>query len=150
MTLVDDADESADEPIRLADEPTTAEPIRIPRLEEQLQVSTRTVETGRVTLTKTVQETLETVTIPLQQEGYTVERIVINQYVEQPPAPRQEGETTIYPVLKEVLVVQKRLLLVEEVRVSRQQTQTEKTRTIPLRRETITVERTSSNPERPA
>ena len=150
MNRVDDTDEPADEPIRLGDEPTASELIRIPRLEEQLQVSTRTVETGRVTLTKTVQETPETVTIPLQQEGYIIERIVVNQYVEQPPAPRQEGETTIYPVLKEVLVVQKRLLLVEEIRVSRQQTQTQETQTIPLRRETITIERTPANPERPA
>lgn len=136
--------------VQATDTTTESETIRIPRLEEQLQVSTQRVETGRVTLTKTVQETQETVAIPLHQEQYVIERMSINQYVDEPPAPRQEGETTIYPVLNEVLVVQKRLLLVEEVRVTRQQTQTEETQTIPLRRETITVERTSINPERPA
>jgi len=150
MNQIDTADSSADEPSRPAGQPTGPELIRMPRLEEQLLVSTQRVETGRVTLTKTVQETQETVTIPLQQEAYTVERIVVNQYVEQPPDPRQEGETTIYPVLKEVLVVEKRLLLVEEIRVTRQRSQTEETQTIRLRREDITVERTPANPERPA
>lgn len=150
MAPLDEADPVADGPTRPADDATAAETIRIPRLEEQLQVGTQTVETGRVTLAKTVHETEETVTIPLLQEQYVVERTAINQYVEEPPAPRQEGETIIYPVLKEVLVVQKRLFLVEEIRVTHQQTQTQETQTVRLRREDITVERRSSNSERPA
>ena len=123
--------------------------VRIPITEEQLQVSRQTVETGRVRLAKTVHETDETVTVPLLHETYTVERIALNQYVDEPPATRQEGETTIYPVVNEVLVVQKRLVLIEEIRVTRLQAQVEDTQTMPLRREEITVERTPINPERP-
>ena len=130
----------------LTTESASSETLRIPLIEEQLQVTTQLVETGRVRLIKTVQETDETVTTPLLSEDYIVERTALNQYVDEPPAPRQDGETMIYPVLKEVLVVQKRLLLVEEIRVTRQQTQTQDTQTVRLRREEITVERTPAPP----
>ena len=128
----------------------SSEPMRIALMEEQLHITTRPVETGQVTLIKTVHETDETVTVPLLREEYNVERRAINQYVDELPITRQEGQTTIYPVVKEVLVVQKRLLLVEEIRVTHQQTQVEETQTVRLRREDLTVERTTNNPERPA
>ncbi|AUD06831.1 YsnF/AvaK domain-containing protein [Spirosoma pollinicola] len=123
---------------------------RIPLLEERLQVTTQLVETGRVRLRKTVHQTDETVTIPLLSEGYIVERTAINAYVDELPATRQEGQTTIYPVVKEVLVVQKRLLLIEEIWVTSQQTQIQDTQTVRLRREEMTVERTPATSERPA
>ena len=134
----------------LTTDSASSETVRISLIEEQLQVTTQLVETGRVRLRKTVHETDETVTIPLLSEGYIVERTAINQYVDEPPVTRQEGETVIYPVLKKVLVVQKRLLLIEEIRVTRQQTQTQDTQTVRLCREEMTVERTPATPERPA
>ena len=134
----------------LTTDSASSETVRIPLIEEQLQVTTQLVETSRVRLRKTVHETDETVTIPLLSEGYIVERTALNQYVDEPPATRQEGEPVIYPVLKEILVVQKRLLLIEEIRLTRQQTQTQDTQTVRLRREEMTVERTPATPERPA
>ena len=53
----------------------------------------------------------------------------------------RRGDTTIYPVLREVLVVEKRLKLVEEVRVTRKQTTNHVQERVRLRREEITVER---------
>lgn len=147
MSPVDDVfDGLTDSSVRSAIDTLPFETIRIPRIEEQIAISTQTVETGRVTLTKTVHQAQETVTVPLTQEQYIVERTVVNQYVDEPPAPRQEGNSMIYPVLREVLVIEKKLLLVEEVRVSCQQTQTEDTQTVLLRRESITVERTPPAP----
>jgi stress response protein YsnF len=52
---------------------------------------------------------------------------------------RQEGETTIIPVVEEV--VEKRLKLAEEVRVTKQQTTKHEPQAIPLRRQTVVVER---------
>ncbi|MVM32467.1 DUF2382 domain-containing protein [Spirosoma sp. HMF4905] len=129
--------------------PDSGAPTHMARIAEQLHVSTQPIETGRVTLTKTVHETEETVTIPLLREEYTVERVARDEYVDELPVPRQEGHTTIYPVVKEVLVVQKRLLLIEEIRVTRQQTQTRESQTVILRQEDIVVERTPINSERP-
>lgn len=139
-------------PVFVPSESSSTERMTIPRIEEQLQVGKQTLETGRVKLTKTVHETGETVAIPLLREEYTVERLALHQYVDEVPFTRQEGETTIYSVVNEVLVVQKRLLLVEEIRVTRQQTQHDETQTVPLRREEITIERTATipPPERPA
>ena len=88
------------------------------------------------------------VDLPLLHEEIAVERVPFEQYVDDVPPTRQEGNTTIYPVVKEVLVVQKRLVLVEEIRVTRQQTQVQDTQTVRLRREEITVERTPNDPER--
>ena len=149
MNPLDEFSQFRNDPFLSTTDPASPEIVRIPLVEEQLQVGTQTIETGRVTLTKTVHETQETVTIPLLREEYIVERMPLNQYVDEVPTTRQEGETTIYPVVKEVLVFQKRLLLVEEIRVTYQQTQVEESQTVRLRREDITVERTPLNPERP-
>lgn len=122
----------------------------IPLLEEQLHVDKQLVETGRVRLTKTIQEEPQTVQIPLTSETVEIERVSLNQYVDEPPPMRQEGETTIYPVLKEVLVVEKRLMLVEEIRVTRRQRETQQTLSVLLRREDVHIERIDATSERPA
>ena len=126
------------------------ESVVIPLLEEQLHVEKQLVETGRVRITKTVLEEPQTVQIPLTSETVEIERVSLNQYVDEPPLTRQEGETTIYPVLKEVLVVEKRLMLIEEIRVTRRQSQTRQTLSVPLRREDVRIERIDATSERPA
>lgn len=116
----------------------------IPVIEEQLIVDKRVVEKGRVRISKKVRETDETVNIPLIQENVQVERIPINQYVAEPPPPvRYEGNVMIIPVLREVVVVEKRLVLVEELRVTKQHTQTQETQKIRLRKEEVDVKRVS-------
>ena len=49
-----------------------------------------------------------------------VERIAINRVVDAAPSVRQEGDTVIVPVIKEIMVVEKRLLLKEEIQVRQQ------------------------------
>lgn len=152
MNTTPESSPENDGPILGPIESLSTERVIIPRIEEQLQVGKQTLETGRVKLTKTVHETEETVTVPLLREAFIVERMPLHEYVDEVPAARQEGETTIYSIVNEVLVVQKRLLLVEEIRVTKQRIQHEETQTVPLRREEITVERmaTVPTPERPA
>lgn len=113
----------------------------IPLIEEQLQVSKERIETGRVKLTKTIEQHEEIVSTPLLHHTVTVERVPVGRYVDTAPATRQEGNITIYPVLEEVIVVEKRLMLVEEIRVTNQQQQTLDEQTVTLRREVITVAR---------
>ena len=111
-------------------------------VEEVLQTGKRVVETGTVRVSKQVVEVPQQVSIPLNQTDYIVDRVPVNRYVDEaPPGTRQEGETTIIPVLREVLVVEKRMLLVEEIRLTRRQTQTTATDTVVLRHEEITVDR---------
>ncbi|UFH54257.1 YsnF/AvaK domain-containing protein [Spirosoma sp. KNUC1025] len=126
------------------------EPIVIPVIEEELHIGKRTVETGVISVVKHVFEEAQTVDIPVSREEVTVEHVAVYQYVDEAPAVRYEGETMIIPVLREVLVTEKRLLLVEEVHVTRQKITDRETHEVMLRKEEITVKRTGSSDERPA
>src|SRR4051812_42123091 len=86
---------------------------KIPVAEEHLRVGAKVVETGRVNVSKKVSTEEVTLDVPVSHEEVTVERKEVNKYVnELPPASRQEGDTTILSVFKEVLVVEKKILLV--------------------------------------
>jgi stress response protein YsnF len=54
---------------------------------------------------------------------------------------RIEGDTTIIPVVEEILVVEKRLVLVEEIRIRQVATTDEVSIPVTLRKQTATVER---------
>jgi uncharacterized protein (TIGR02271 family) len=69
-----------------------------------------------------------------------IERVPINRVVEAPIAARSEEDTLIIPLLEEVLVVEKRLLLKEEVRITKRQVETHMPQRVTLRREEATVE----------
>ena len=112
----------------------------IPIIVETATITRELVETGRVRLTKTVTEHTETVPLDLRHEEVHVERVPVNQFLpdDQPaPVARYEGETFIVPVLREVMV--KRLLLVEELHVSKHQVATTEPQFITLRREAVQV-----------
>jgi uncharacterized protein (TIGR02271 family) len=135
---------SLDHQAQLISQQIENQPATIPVIEEQLTVDKRVVEKGRVRISKKVRETDETVNIPLVQENVQVERVPINQFIAEPPPPvRYEGNVMIIPVLREVVVVEKRLVLVEELRVTKQQTQTQETQKIRLRKEEVNVKRVS-------
>lgn len=114
---------------------------RIPVIEEQLQLGKRIIETGRVLIQKSVTEREETVTMPLNRDEVNVERVLVNRYVDTPPPVRYEGDTMIIPVLEEVVVVEKRLMLIEELHVTKRQTQTIDTQQVTLRKEAVTITR---------
>ncbi len=113
----------------------------IPVIAEELVVGTAARETGRVRITRTVRESEETVDEPLIRERVQVERVPVNRPVEGPMESRQEGDTLIIPVVEEELVVQKRLLLKEEIRITRQRTEEHQPRQVTLRRQEVNVER---------
>ena len=59
---------------------------------------------------------------PLFTENTNVEHVVLNRFIEEPMEVRQEGNVTVIPVIEEVVVLQKRLMLKEEVRITRRKT----------------------------
>jgi uncharacterized protein (TIGR02271 family) len=124
-------------------------PIVIPVAAESIQVQKRTVETGRVRIQKLVHEQEELVDEPLHDEEVQVERVQVNRVVDAAPAPRQDGDTMIIPVLKEVLVVEKRLLLKEEIHVTRRHVERREPQRFLLRREEVTVERLAASDAEP-
>lgn len=123
------------------------EKIVIPVVEEQIRIEKQVIETAKVSVSKKVNEYTESIDIPVTNEEVDVNRIEINQYVnEAPPAVRQEGNKTIIPILKEVLVVEKKLLLVEEVHITRKQVKTSTTRQETLRKEEVVISRIDTEP----
>jgi uncharacterized protein (TIGR02271 family) len=102
----------------------------IPLAEERVVVSKREVETGRLSVRVSVDSRQENVPVELSANEVEIERVVINKAVTQLPSVRLEGSTTIIPVVEEVVVLEKRLVLVEEIHV-RRKTTTE-TRQVPV------------------
>jgi len=113
----------------------------IPLVEERLTVSKREVETGRVRVHVQVDEREEVVTEQLTHDNVEIERVPRGVRLTDVPSVRLEGGTTIIPVVEEVLVVEKALVLVEEIHI-RSRSETE-TRQVPvkLRSERANIER---------
>jgi len=118
----------------------------IPVIEEQVKIDKEIVETGIVRILKNVHEEEVTVDVPIMHEEHTIERIPVNEYLETPPPPvRYEGETMIIPILREEVVVQKRIVLVEELRITKKQVETHTPQQVTLRKEEVSVDRIVNN-----
>jgi stress response protein YsnF len=131
---------------------TTSEEV-VPLVEEIATIAKRQVVTGRVrvqTLADTVEELAHA---EVQRETVEVTRVPIDKVVETPPEIRTDGDVTIVPVLEEVLVVEKRLVLKEELHI-RRRVETETVEVpVTLRKQRAIIERTDPDdpvPEDPA
>lgn len=123
---------------------TTEQANVIPVMEEHLHIGTSVVETGRIQVSKKVIEEPYDANVSVFREELTVEKKPINQFIEgEAPVTRQEGSTTIVPVLKEVLV--KRLFLVEEIHITRQRLEDTVAVRESLRREEVSIERSTED-----
>ena len=115
----------------------------IPLVEERLSVAKRQVESGRVRVHVTVEEREEVVTEQLLRDDLQIERVPRNVRLTEVPHVRLEGNTTIVPVVEEVLVVEKALVLVEEIHICRRSVPEEAQIPVSLRHERARVERES-------
>jgi uncharacterized protein (TIGR02271 family) len=131
----------ASEAARLAAATTEEAAVAVPVIEESLEVGKRVVETGRVRIRKVIREEEETLDEPLNREEVTVERVAVNRLVEKAPDARQEGEDWVIPVVEEVLVVEKRLMLREELHVRKRVVEERRPQQVTLRREEVVIER---------
>lgn len=112
----------------------------IPLLEEELRIARKKVLTGGVRVHKTVSERTETINEPTLREQLEVQRVAVNQVVESAPPVRYEGDTMIVPLVEEVLVVEKRLVLREEIRILKRRDTVQNPQQIVVRREEATLE----------
>jgi uncharacterized protein (TIGR02271 family) len=113
----------------------------IPLVEEEAHVGKRTRTTGRVRIRTEVDEVEQLVAAELMQERVEVERVPVDRIVDAAPPVRTEGDVTIVPVLEEVLVVEKRLVLKEELRIRRSRRQETEEIPVRLRKQRAVVER---------
>lgn len=92
----------------------------IPVREEVLVPETHETDLGRVIVHKRVEEVPVSSSVDLGRDQVAVERVEKNETIDSVPGPRQEGDTLIIPVVEEVLYTEKRLMLREEIRITKQ------------------------------
>jgi len=113
----------------------------IPLVEERLEVSKKEVETGRVRVRIGVEEREEKIRTELSRDDVEIRRIPRNEPVTELPGVRLEGDTTIIPVVEEEIVIEKRLILVEEIHVVRRTERVMEEIPVKVRSETAEIER---------
>jgi uncharacterized protein (TIGR02271 family) len=109
----------------------------IPVVEDEIIIDKKLVRKGGITIKKEIISEDASVDIPLLKENLDIQRIPVNQYLDSRPEIRYEGDTTIIPVLKEV--IEKRLLLVEEIRITKTVTRETRSEKITLSKQKVTV-----------
>lgn len=115
------------------------QPLAVPVVAEQLRIDKHAKETAQVVVHVEPQTRVQTVDVPLVHEEVQIERVPINRQVDAPTPPRQEGDVTVVPVFEEILVVQKKLVLKEEIRISRRRSVQHDSRQVALRTEQARV-----------
>ena len=116
----------------------------IPVAEETIAISKRQVEVGQVRVSLTTDVEQMVAREMLRGRRVEVERVTVERTLadgEAPPQTREDGGTLIIPVVEEMAVVVKRLVLREEVRLRFVQTEVPFEQEVDVRRQRATVER---------
>jgi uncharacterized protein (TIGR02271 family) len=117
----------------------------VPVTAETINVQTRSFESGIVEIRKTVHERSETVDQPLQSEEVEIERVAVNRIVNEAVPIRHEGDTMIISLLEEVLVIEKRLVLREELHIKKLHKEVHNPQEVLLREERVEIVRKPSS-----
>ena len=86
----------------------------IPLHSEDVSVSRRKVERDVRVHIQTVSHD-EVIDEPLVHETVEIERVAIGRPIDVAPPIREEGDTTVISIVEEVIVVERRLILKEEI-----------------------------------
>jgi len=116
----------------------------MPVLEEELDVDVREQSTGRVRISTRTETAEHLVEETLSSTTANVTRVPMDRVMEPgEPLPdiRTEAGVTIVPVLEERLFVEKRLVLVEEIRIERHEENEQVALPVSLRRQEVDIER---------
>jgi stress response protein YsnF len=93
--------------------------IVVPLHTEDIAISKRVVPKNRVQIATVTRRHDECVEELLAREQVEIERTPIGKEIDVMPPVREEGDVIIVPVVEEVLVVARKLMLKEEVRIRR-------------------------------
>lgn len=112
--------------------------VLVPLHAEEVSVAKERVVTGQVKVETITKESEQLVEELLEHDHVEIGRTPIGKQVEKAPAVREEGDTLIIPILEEIVVVERRLLLKEEVRVRRvRETQPYRERVVVRKQEAV-------------
>jgi uncharacterized protein (TIGR02271 family) len=108
-------------------------------LAEEATVERQTVETGRVrvaTVTHTRDHLIDEL---LARTSVEVKRVPIGRIIDAIPPVTDDADLTVIPIVEETLVVERRLVLKEEVHIKRRKTTERYQETVQLRHQTAEV-----------
>jgi len=133
-------------------QPNGQEPLKVPVVREEVQVEKQAVDTGRgVRIHKTVAEHPCHIDERLLRDEVEVSHVPVDRIVplDAAPATRYEGDTLVVPILEEVLVVERRVRIKEELRITRTRREERHAETVMLKSEQVSVERFEEPGDRP-
>jgi stress response protein YsnF len=128
-----------------AEEVAAGQAVTVPVAREELAVTKQQRESGRVVVHITPSIRREVVDLPTAEDHVDVVRVPVNRVVHAAEPARQEGDVTVIPVYEEVVVVERRLMLKEEVRITRRRTVREQRQAVELRSEEVHISRSKNN-----
>ena len=118
--------------------------IRVQRQEEELRAGVREREAGQVGVGKTVKTEREQIAVPKKREEVNVDRVPV---ADGTPGEIGEDEVSV-PVVEEEVVVDKRAVVKEEIRVRKDVVQDEEVVEEDVRKEEIDIDDTSGTGRR--
>jgi stress response protein YsnF len=115
--------------------------LRIPLHVEEISVSRHEIKKAKIQVALVTGTREQLIDEELTHVRVEIERVPIDRTIEVAPPTRQEGDITIIPVVEEIVVVERRLVLKEEVRVRRVSTKEQHQETVVLRQQEAVVTR---------
>jgi len=110
-------------------------------LAEDATVSRRVIETGRVRVAKVTRTRDHIIDESLASTRFEISRIPVGRLIDAMPPIKEDGDLTIVPIVEETFVVERRLMLKEELHIRRVQTSERYQQTVKLRYQTAEVTR---------
>jgi uncharacterized protein (TIGR02271 family) len=147
--MVKDSDASTPSLLRPAVEEAGDEP-RLQLFAEDFSVNKETLETGRVRVATRTHEREALIDEDLARERVEIETVPVGRRIDTVPEVRQQGDITIVPVVEEVLFVERRLMLKEEIHIRRVRTSEHHQEKVMLRHQEAIVSRSQHEEGEPA
>jgi uncharacterized protein (TIGR02271 family) len=119
------------------------EDLRVQRSEEELQAGVRERETGQVNVKKNVRTEHEVVRVPKRREEVDIERVPVAGEARQASGATEADigeDEVVVQVFEEEVVVTKRVVLKEEIRLRKRVAWDEETIEVDLRKEEVEVD----------
>ena len=119
------------------------EDLRVQRSEEELRAGVREREAGRVNVKKSVRTEREVVRVPKRREEVDIERVAVAGEARQASGATEADigeDEVVVQVFEEEVVVTKRVVLKEEIRLRKRVVEDEEAVEVDLRKEEVEVD----------
>jgi uncharacterized protein (TIGR02271 family) len=119
------------------------EDVRVQRSEEELRAGVREREAGQVNVKKSVRTEREVVRVPKRREEVDIERVPVEGEAREATTATEADigeDEVVLQVFEEEVVVTKRVVLKEEIRLRKRVVQDEETVEVDLRKEEVEID----------